>query len=112
MFPGSKLDNSCLKCGQSGHRQVKCFQPIKFKVIAASKALFRENKQKRRNGTKRVLHKIVEGLQEQMGMDHSDADEFPASAFFQDSAENSSSTEEDVKEVNHALADIHDDDND
>ncbi len=97
MFPWSELDNSCWNCEKSGHSHAKCFQLINVKVIAARKASFLENKQKRRNGTRRKLHKMVEGLQELMDMDNSDADDSAATSFFHDSAENGSSLEEDVK---------------
>ncbi len=90
---GSEYDDSCWNCRKSGDRHAKCFQPINFKVIAARKASFLENKQKRRNGTMRVLHEMVEGLHELMDMDNSDADDSPATAFIHESAENDSSAE-------------------
>ena len=64
-----------LELWEIGHRHAKCFQPINFKVIAARKASFLENKQKKKNGTKRVLHEMAEGLQEQMDIDNSDVDD-------------------------------------
>ncbi len=55
---------------------------------------------------------MVKGLQELMDIDNSDVDGSPASAFFHESAENGSSSEEDVKDVGQALADVNVDDND
>ncbi len=79
---------------------------------SAREASFLENKQKRKNGTKRVLHEMVEGLQELMDIDNSDVDDSPATVFFHESAENGISSEEDMKDAGHALADINVDDND
>ncbi len=112
MFPGSELDNSCWYCGKRGHRYAKCFQPINFKVFASRKASFLQNEQKGRIGTKRVLHEMAEWRQELMDMDNSDAEDSLATTFFQDSAEDGSSSEEDVKDIGHTHADIDMDDND
>ena len=116
MLPGSEYDDSCWNCGKNGHRHAKCFKPINFKVIAARKAAFLENKQKSGNSSKRVLHEMVEGLQKSMDLADSDDEDSTATAFFQDSSENiktEPSSEADFEDVGHAFADIHvDDDSD
>ena len=53
-----------------------------------------------------MLHEIVDVLQELMDIYNSVANDSPATAFFQDSAENGSSSNDDMKDVGHALADI------
>ncbi len=68
MFPGSDYHNSFWNCGKCGPCHAKCLQPITFKVIAPVKASFLENRRKKRNGTKRVLHKMVKGQQKLMEM--------------------------------------------
>ncbi len=107
MYPGSEYDDSCWNCGKNGHRHAKCLKPINFKVIAAKKAAFLENKQKSGDSSQRVLHEMVEGLQELMDLADSDEEDSTATAFFQDSSENIKtdfSSEADVKDVGHALA--------
>ncbi len=62
------------------------------------------------NSSKVVLHEMDNSLQELMGLDHSDDEDSTAIAFFHDSSENiklDSSSEADVKDVSHALADMH-----
>ncbi len=83
---------------------------MKFKISAARKAAFLENKQKTGNISRRVLHEIVEGLQELIDQAESDNKDSTATAFFQDSSENmktDSVSEADVKDVGHALDNIH-----
>ncbi len=116
MFPGSKYDDACRNFGINEHRHAKFFKPINFKVIAARKAAFLENKQESRNSCKRVLHEIVEVSQELMDLADSDDEDSTATAFFQDLSGNintNSSSNSEVKDVGHALADISvDDDSD
>ncbi len=83
-----------------------------LQAIAAKKASALENKQKGRNGTKQMLHGMVEGLQELMDLNNSDADDSFATAFIYDSAETEPSSEEDVKGDGHDLADLHVDSSD
>ena len=59
----------------------KMFQPINFKTIAARKAAFLDNKQEGGSSSKRVLHELVEGLQEMMDMDNSDKEDSAVTAF-------------------------------
>ncbi len=113
MFLGSEYDDTCWNCEKNGHRQEKSFKPFNFRFIAARKSAFLENKQKSGNSSKRVLHEMIEGLQELMDLADSDDEDSTATAFFQDSSENietNPSSEADVKDVGHALADFHADD--
>ncbi len=52
MFPGSEYEDTCWNWGKNGHRHAKCLKPIKFKLMAARKAAFLENKQKSGNTSK------------------------------------------------------------
>ncbi len=60
-----------------------------------------------------MLHETAEGLKELMDLADSDDEHSTATAFFQDFSENiktESSSEADVKDVGHAFAEIHADD--
>ena len=62
LFPGSDKDRCCWNCGRTGHRHVRCRKPLNPAVIAARKAEFLEKKKNSRNGSKRVLYELVQGL--------------------------------------------------
>ncbi len=109
MFPRSEYDNFFWNYGKSGDRHAKCFKPFNFKVIAARKAAFQESKQKTWNSSERVLHELVEGLQDLIEMDDSEEDDYTATALFQDFSVNTndySTSERNVRDVGHTAADV------
>ena len=62
LFPGSDKKRCCWNCRRTGHRHVRCRKPLNPAVIAARKAEFLEKKKNSRNGSKRVLYELVQGL--------------------------------------------------
>lgn len=62
LLPGSRKDQECLNCGIKWHRHDKCRKPLNLKVIAARKSEYFDEKKKKNNGNKRILHKVISTL--------------------------------------------------
>ena len=92
LFPGSDQDRSCWNCGRTGYRHVRCRKPLNNAVIAARKAEVLERKENSRNGSKRVLYELVQGLEDLLNMESTDTESI-ASTYLGDASDESSDTD-------------------
>ncbi len=92
LFTGSDQDRSCWNCWRTGHRHVRCRKPLNPAFLAARKAEFSEKEKKSRNGSKRALHELVQGLEDLLNIESTDIEAI-ASTYFGDKSDESSDTD-------------------
>jgi len=88
-----KKDTSCWNCGHNSHTVAKCRKPLNPKAIALRKAKFFQKKRDSRNASKRVLHELVEGLEELFETGDSQLDEEYDTLFGAHDSDSDSDTE-------------------
>ena len=74
LFPGSGQDRSCWNCGRTEHRHVRFGKPLNPAVVAARKAECLEKKKNSRNGSKRVLYELLQGLEDRLNIESTDTE--------------------------------------
>ena len=98
LFSGSEMDQKCWNCGLTGHRFSKCRKPLNLKSVAARKAEFMEKKYGK-NGSKRTLFELAQGMSELLELDEEVNDDL-ASTYFEEIKSDNSFTESDSQEEN------------
>ena len=98
LFSGSERDNTCWICGIPGHRFPKCRKPLDITAIAASKAEFMDKKYGK-NGSKRTLFEVANGIAEMFDLENNGSDVMAATYFGMAEEEDTSSSESEESEV-------------
>lgn len=66
LSPGYLKDLSCCSCGKSGHRVLRCKQPLDETTISSRKAELLKYRNNKRNSAKRMLQEVTIGIHELM----------------------------------------------